>query len=297
MINKVALLTVIYPTSDLYIEEFFSAICIQTFINFDVLIVNDGYDKFTELKNKYSKLNIVELPTKNNISKNREILINYAIKQNYTYAVFADIDDTFTENRIEHSVELLKHNDIVVNDLTSFKNDKIIRDNILSKRIKNRSTIDLNFVLNKNIFGLSNTAINISTLPLKNIVFPKDLIAVDWYFFTLLLLKGKKAIFSSETLTLYRQHEENTVGISEASKESIKKALIVKKIHYKNLSCIEPIFKTLEVKINLLNEHINCIDNLEKLVNRSRKEIKYPLWWETAELRNKHATNTQSKNR
>ena len=36
-------------------------------------------------------------------------------------------------------------------------------------------------ILNKNMFGFSNTAIQLSLI--DNIDFPKDLIAVDWYFF------------------------------------------------------------------------------------------------------------------
>ena len=59
---------------------------------------------------------------------------------------------------------------------------------------------------------MSNTAINLKKL--TKVFFDDKIIAVDWYFFKRLLEKGLKAIFTNETITYYRQHEKNTIGLS-----------------------------------------------------------------------------------
>ena len=49
------------------------------------------------------------------------------------------------------------------------------------------------FIKDKNIFGLSNTALKVSIL--DQIGFDRDLVAVDWYLYTKLLLKNGWLIF------------------------------------------------------------------------------------------------------
>lgn len=102
---------------------------------------------------------------------------------------------------------------------------------------------------------------------------PSDLAAVDWYFFTLLLLKNKIAIFTNETVTYYRQHSQNLVGLKKLDIESYKRGIEVKKKHYKCLSIVSDRF----------NEELNRILELElnsdniKLNNNTNDN---PLWWE-----------------
>ena len=73
----------------------------------------------------------------------------------------------FSHNRVKKSIELLQKHDLIVNDLSLFKNDSVFESKYLSNRIKNNSKVEINFIYDKNIFGFSNTAIN--TKKLKNI--------------------------------------------------------------------------------------------------------------------------------
>ena len=262
--TKIAFLTTIFPKNKNFLTSFFNSLNNQSFKNFDVIVVNDGLKNFQNYKKNFKKLNIIDINKSCSPIKNREIGINYCIENKYDILIFGDSDDYFKKNRVEISLELLKKNDIVVNDLSLFNEKKILQEMYFSKRINNYKEINLEFIVNKNIFGLSNTAIKLKNLKKFNL--PNYLIALDWYIFSKLLVEGKKAIFTNKTITFYRQHKNNFVGMKTMTSELLKKSIIVKKKHYRALSKISNYFKI----------------KLHKLKNQesSRKKIDHPLWWE-----------------
>lgn len=212
MNNKIAFLTTIFPMNNKYLYDFFNSLETQTYKKFDIIVVNDGYETFNFFKEKYNKLNIVELKYSDTISKNREYGINYVIKSNYDILIFGDSDDYFSSNRIELSIELLSKFDIVVNDLSLFDDNSIYISKYISNRIENKTEIDFEFIKDKNIFGLSNTAINLHII--DKVEFDKDLVAVDWFLYKYLLKLKYSAIFTNEAETYYRQYENNTIGLN-----------------------------------------------------------------------------------
>lgn len=184
----------------------------QTYKDFDIVVINDGYRNFEKIISKYSNLNIIELPYENSIAKNREYGINWCIDNSYDILIFGDSDDYFSLNRIAKSIDLLSTCDIVVNDLTLFDEQGILITNYISHRVQNNTQISFNFIKEKNIFGLSNTAVNVSIL--NRVQFNEELIAVDWFLYKNLLEIGLKAIFTNEIKTFYRQHLSNTIGLN-----------------------------------------------------------------------------------
>ena len=208
---KIAFLTTIFPMKKQFLIDFFNSLNNQTYDNFDVVVVNDGYSNFNEIKLKYGKLNIVELECSNTPAKNREYGINYCIERKYDILIFGDSDDYFSNNRVELALEALNSNDIVVNDVSLFDNNGTYEDMYISNRLENDSKVDYDYIKNKNIFGLSNTALKINIL--SKVIFDKDLVAVDWYLYKGLLKNGCKAIFTNKAITYYRQHKDNTVGL------------------------------------------------------------------------------------
>ena len=68
------------------------------------------------------------------------------------------------------------------------------------------------FIKDKNIFGMTNTAIKLKNI--KKVSFNRKTIAIDWYFFKSILKKGLKAIFTNETESFYRQYKNNIAGLS-----------------------------------------------------------------------------------
>ena len=214
MSKKIAFLTTIFPMKREYIYDFFNSLEQQTYKAFDIVVVNDGFKNFKEIKSKYKKLNITELKYSNTPAKNREYGINYCINNRYDIIVFGDSDDFFSKNRVGCSLNMLKRYDIVVNDLTLCdENKKILKENYLSHRVKNYDIIKYNFIKDRNIFGLSNTALKTKLLG-SSFKIDKEVVAVDWFMYKKLLSKAKVAVFINECITYYRQHDKNTVGLS-----------------------------------------------------------------------------------
>jgi len=211
--KNVAFLTTIFPMEKQFLIDFFDSLSGQTYDNFDVIVVNDGYDNFYDVKMKYQNLSIIELPYSATPAKNREYGINYCIDNKYDILVFGDSDDYFSNNRITKSVELLSSHDIVVNDLTTFDKTGILHDKYISNRVENNLIINYSFIKDKNIFGMTNTAINLNIL--DKVKFDDSLVAVDWFMFKDLLKLGHKAIFTNEIISYYRQYFDNTIGLRE----------------------------------------------------------------------------------
>ena len=198
---------------------------------------------------------------------NREIGINFCTTNGYQYIIFCDIDDTFASNRISVSLSYLENHDIVVNDLSLFDKNGIIEHKYISNRIMSEQIIDFEFIKLKNIFGLSNTAMKVEQNTIYRL--PKSIIAVDWYLFALELIKKKKAIFTDKTVTYYRQHDNNLVGLKATTPESIQHGQLVKRSHYQAMSKISDSFE------GLLEYYTS--DRIDHSIITSQ----FPLWWES----------------
>jgi len=209
--NKVAFLTTVFPENEEFLKTFFNSLSTQTYKNFDLVIINDDFKNLDFYKDLYTNLNIIDINSCNTPAKNREVGINYCIDQNYDVLVFGDSDDYFKDNRIEKSLELLKKSDVIVNDLSLFDENGVYEKNYLSNRLKNLDIIDFKFIKDKNIFGMSNTAIKLKNI--KKVSFNSTIVAVDWFFFKTILKKNHRAIFTNETETFYRQYKNNTIGL------------------------------------------------------------------------------------
>lgn len=277
---KTAVLTTIFPVDQSYLRDYFESLCQQTVQGFDVILVNDGYGDINQLRAQYPSLNIIELEPTDCIAKNRERMCQFALRNQYEAAVFADIDDYFSSNRVEHSLCLLSEYDIVVNDLTSFSGEKELEARILSSRINDRDEISLDFIRDKNVFGLSNTALRLTGVEPSSINFPSSLVAVDWYLFSTLLYHSKRAVFTNGAITYYRQHPTNTVGIGRVTKESLLQSLKVRESHYRNMLDVTDIYLN-ELEQNLqLATLLNDREACEAIVQMNQATNGSLLWWE-----------------
>jgi len=273
--SKIAVLTTIFPMDRCCLDEFLVSLASQTYKEFDLIVVNDGFGSIEHLRLKFPSLRITELISNNTPSKNRELGIKYAKDEGYEIAVFADSDDYFDLDRVEKNLELLESNPVVVNDLSLFDGNGVYEERYFLNRLSEGEVIDIEFIQDKNLFGLSNTAFRLELY--SGFDFPDDLIAVDWYFFSRILEeKGCFAIFSSEVQTYYRQHPNNTVGMKALTVDSFRKGLDVKVRHYRALTGLSLSYK------KMLNE----MDELSKR-EISSNEIRaiglctnHPFWWE-----------------
>lgn len=271
MNSRIAFLTTIFPMESEYISDFFSSLEEQTYTEFDVVVVNDGYLEFERISERYRGLNIIELKYSDTPAKNREYGINYVKNNKYEILIFGDSDDYFSSNRVQVTINKLASCDILVNDFTLFNKAGMLNSFYISKRIENNNEIDLEYVKDKNIFGMTNTAVNVNVL--RNVDFDGDLVAVDWYFFSILLSHGKKAIFTNEAVTYYRQYSGNTVGIGIVSNKSIANEIEVKLKHYQLMRKENCYFENLYKDIIAMRNS----PDLRRLTDQNRQNL---FWWE-----------------
>lgn len=234
---KFALATVIYPSVKQFFSEFIQSLKNQTDQGFQLLIVNDGCN-LSDFD--LSGFEYTLLDEGGSISKNREILINEAYSQHYEWIVFADADDWFEANRIEIIRSLISDYDLIANEIVPFTDEQFSGPKF-EQILGDFQQIDLNFILDKNLFGLSNIACR--TRFLKDIIIPAEIIAVDWFLFTKAMQSGAKACFTAKTKTYYRQWAQNIIGIDKISEKEIKIGVKAKYFHYKHLIGTNPWYK------------------------------------------------------
>jgi len=285
-LNKAAFFTVVYPGVERYLNDFLSSLSHQSEKNFNLYIFNDGLSTLeVYLKPYRAYLDYTIVNVRASPVKIREQGINFLIDRGYEYIIFGDSDDYFSPDRVELNIELLGRYDVVVNELSLTNQDgQLVEHNYLSKRLKNGQSVECSYIREKNLFGLSNTAIRTSNL--GKVSFPDYVIAVDWLLFSLLLNLGREAIFTSKATTHYRQHVSNTVGMRKFSKQGLLRGVQVKSKHYKALAEVDDQYLILSDKFEQLDIEINIAPKALDLLYLQiiEKDIKNPLWWELIQL-------------
>ncbi len=258
-------LGVIYPGVEHYLNENLHSLTIQTDKNFNLLLLNDRFNAYS-INTPFLNTIIHNVNKKSNPAKIRQTGIQFAIDEGYKYLIFMDTDDYFDKFRVEYSKHYLKKYAFVYNELTIIDDEcNILSKNILSQLNYEDSVKDYSFISDKNVMGLTNTAVNVSAL--KSLRIPDNTIAVDWWIFSILLINKKECKFISDTVTYYRQNKENLVGfLNKLTKERLFKGIEVKEIHYCNLSkyCEEHNYYDL---LNLYSQKYKDIIELKNKIN------------------------------
>lgn len=271
---KNALATVVYPAAQEFWNEFIQSINDQSFQDFDLVVINDGCN----IKNiEPNRRRTILLNAIGDISENRQQLIDYLCDEGYENVIFADTDDLFSLNRIEIIIELLQKYDLVANELVPFDSHKKGEPSF-SKVLGQSKDIDLSFVLDKNIFGLSNTGCKVNWL--KGIKIERNLIAIDWFIFTNILLKGAKACFTTKAQTLYRQWGNNTIGMGQQQKQKIITGIKAKYLHF---VAMKPYNNYYTEQIKWISILYNKLENgdIDEYIDQILKfENESIIWWE-----------------
>lgn len=279
MAKKGLLFTVIYPQAMAFWEDFCASARAQTTNNFEILIVNDGCDDLTLEKSLTGLTYHIEKPL-GSPSKNREQGVNFAYTHGYKYILFCDSDDTFLPDRYEKTLQKFESTDadIIVCNLNIVDEQlNIIIPDYFSQEIPEDKWIESSFITDKNIFGMSNTALRISSLS-EMITLPETPIA-DWYLFTVLLNRGLKAKYINESYVNYRQYNANLIGITCFDVPSFRKLLKLKNNHFRLL------VKNGYVAYNELYEKsLKLADisdvEIKELISKQLSIHKQPLWWQ-----------------
>jgi len=265
MSNRYAFVTFIYPGIEKYFSYFIESLYKQSDTDFDLIVHNDGVEDVGKYFNSPSfPVKIVE-SGKKDLFGMRIWTFDYCLKNGYTHLILGDSDDYFASNRIEVNKELLIKYDIVVNDISLVNSDGVIYETrVFSRRIYHNSLISFADIADYNFIGFTNSAFSIEALKFFNACSTNSKV-VDWFFFSILLLKGKSMIFTTDTVSFYRQHESNIAGLRYFNEDlDIEKQEIlnnIKRVHNASIAKFK-------------NQNIESTYDMSNII----KKIKF--WWE-----------------
>jgi glycosyltransferase involved in cell wall biosynthesis len=280
MINS-AVFSVVYPGVERYIPEFLCSLSKQTDKDFSLFLINDGLaDLEIFLKKVDFDVQVVEkvgLP-----AKLRKIGIEWVVSKGAEIIIFADADDYFENNRIEVSKKMLVHCDIVCNEMLLVGEEVSQPTLMLEKFFDDKTEINISDIATGNCMGLSNTALRIDSISRDIESIPNNIIAFDWALFAMCIHAGARAVFTKETQTYYRQHNNNTAFIQCFSEQQIIRGVKVKRDHYQLLS---KFYKEYVSLADLFESLFSRLQNNNSLKQKYCQAVKQhgsnvSLWWE-----------------
>jgi len=286
--NNTLLMVVVYPGIEQYMRDYFTSINKQTYQGFDILILNDNLDiKYLDIPTSNI---LLEMPQGLTSGEIRYEGIKYAVDHSYNYLIFSDGDDYFSIDRIRLSVLFLGKNNFVYNDIIPVDaNGKTILESKNNKYKFPDKISNFEEILDYNLFGMSNTGISVGEL--NNIYIPREIIAVDWWIYTILLLNGAVGKFIEGPTTFYRQSNNNLVGSRQnLDKKRLNISIKVKQAHYKYIHkyCQDNKMDTESLiylsKFDEMNKlQLKIKDNIfvDKYINTVNENIDriYKGWW------------------
>lgn len=282
--NDTLLIGVVFEEVKPFINKYIDSLDSQSTKSFDLLILNDGYkDEIPNNKINMHAINIVNNQTPAQI---RQSGIKYSIQNNYKNLIFTDTDDYYSINYVESLMSGLENNDFVYSNIIPVDNKGCVINNnftILDEAKRYEDIIKYNFI------GLGCSAVKSKII--REINIPSDIIAVDWYLYTILLLNGFAGKLVENASVYYRQHYNNTVGgLRQLDRGRLLKGIDIKEKHYRYIYnyCLENNYESvakeyeikyqdmLELKL-FLQENIN----LEKYINTININLNmvYKGWW------------------
>ncbi len=274
---------VVFPKVIPFLRDYFDSLIHQTENKFDLLVIYDGIDDL-KLPKDYFNIHILKNQQNHSKAELRQDILDFAIKHKFEKLVFSDADDFFSKDRIINSINLLQQSDFVYNDLVPVDKGGNEIDSSLSINYEKKYSSVMD-ITDYNLFGLSNTAVNVEKL--RNIKIPSDVIAIDWWIFTQLLATGAVGQ-KCDGKTYYRQTGDNTVGISQnLSNDKLKMGIKTKLLHFSYLvkNCTQKEMQLLYTK--KFNEIIDLDDRCKdsnflmkykQIINNNFQKI-YKGWW------------------
>jgi len=284
MKNDTLLFGVVYENVKPFLDEYFKSLDNQTEINFDLLILNDGYnDKIPDCRINNIIINVEKNETPAQI---RQFGIQYAIENKYKNLIFTDTDDDYSENYVESFIAGLDKSDFIYSNIVPVDNKGCA---VKSNFIMSDYTKQYKDIIKYNFIGLGCSAVRSEII--REINIPSDIIAVDWFLYTILLLNGFAGKLVENASVYYRQHYNNTVGgLKQLDRVRLLKGIDIKEKHYRYIYnyCLENGYNSAAKEYDLKYHEILKLKSMLKekkflkkyinIINMNMGEI-YNGWW------------------
>jgi len=297
--EDVAVVTVIHKKS--FPGDYIASLSNQEYQGFDLVIFihnapDDIINKFVaELNNTQDlkhRTRVFKIPSQLTISQAREYLFKKLVKLGYKNIILTDSDDFYAPTHVGTMLDIIENHDIAVTDSFVYisNNDyvfnNVIRSNLPLKTLLNGlvpKTISWDCILDKNCLGFGNTALNLDCVE-EIPHFPKNILAVDWWFYTYQMYTSEiTAKFTEKVTSFYRIHGNTSAGFFEITEEFLRRGLNVKVLHYCSLTNLDLVFRELCEKFIITKEYFErdpCFRTIYLRKTKSLYANKQFLWWE-----------------
>ena len=220
VLTDTAFATFVYPACKNQLPRMLASLNEQSDPYFDLIVFNDGLCEAENICSQFSNRSTKIIDVAGTIPEIRSQGLSHLKQFKYNNVIFGDADDVFSNCRVEVSKKLLSKFELVVNDVDICRLDHAKNvPNYFQKRIHSNTSHNWHAIKDYNFIGFSNSSMRISNIP--EIEFDKNLVAVDWAFFTTVMLKGINAYFTGDTTTSYFMHCDNHYDIMSKTVEVI----------------------------------------------------------------------------
>lgn len=207
-----------------YLKEQIDSILNQSIKNIELIIRDDGSkDSTRKILREYSEENdrIKVIFGENiGVEKSYRELLKYSVEADYF--AFCDQDDIWLDNKIEKAIEEMN---VIKNEPVLYYSEvKAVNNNmeiILTSHYTGIDTLGSSFNTTP-VIGCTVLFNNILKRYIEKYGIAENIIMHDLYMYRLCLAIGGYIIHDKNSYIMYRQHENNVVGISSSSLKKLK---------------------------------------------------------------------------
>lgn len=206
-----------------YLEEQLNSLYAQIDVDLDILVRDDGSsDKTLDILEKYKSLKGLKYYTGDNLKPAKSFLdlINKAEK--YDYYAFCDQDDYWLPDKLSSATSILRKFD--VNKPALYFSNTTIVDNELKILSDSNQNPNLNFPssLYKYVAYGCTEVFNYKLVDYLKKYNNKNVKSHDNWIYKVCLALDGNVYFDKKSYILYRQHEQNFIGINNGKIKTIK---------------------------------------------------------------------------
>lgn len=215
--TRFAIATAVYPQNRRYIADYVAGVtgaCRNHAPVTLILAADYGFDAAAELgRMEGGQLDIQQSAVAGTPASLRRLLLTAASRATADVIVFTDFDDRLLPDALEWHAEALRDADISYGDLTLMDEEGRNTGQNFFEAAAVPARIEGNAALRRrNFVGFGNSAVRRSVLSGPALSLPDDLVAADWWFFTLLLANERSAQRTKQPVALYRTHRDSVLG-------------------------------------------------------------------------------------
>lgn len=174
--------------------------------------LHDAEDALADLAGQLD-IYTVEVPPGRTPAGVRRAMLAAGQESGASVLVFIDMDDLIAPRALDLHLDALRGADFSYGDMDLIDVD----GDGLGRRFFDTAGVpgevdNIAAITNRNFLGFSNTAVRVNRIAPVALAVPEDVVAADWWFYTMLLLGGLTGKKTAGPVAAYRIYEANTLG-------------------------------------------------------------------------------------